>query len=35
MYPIIANKTKKTYDNAKKLEKYQKDNIFLSLFFKT
>lgn len=26
MYPVIVDKTKEAYDNAKKLEKYQKDN---------
>ena len=26
MYPIIVDKTKEAYDNAKKLEKYQKEN---------
>ena len=26
MYPIIVDKTKEAYRNAKKLEKYQKDN---------
>lgn len=26
MYPIIVDKTRKAYDNAKKLEQYQKDN---------
>ena len=26
MYPIIVDKTEKAYDNAKKLENYQKDN---------